>query len=282
MLSIHKLKKSFGKFSINNINMELPPGYIMGLIGPNGSGKTTLLKCLLSLYQPDEGRICIDGKYYPGQEKQIKDEIGFVFQEDLFMGDLSLKGNGAFYGKYYSNYREEVLMDYLEKFNLQPEKKLKKFSKGEKLKFQFAFALSHQPKLLLLDEPTGSFDPEFRQEFFHIVTDYVKDGDKSVILSTHITEDLEQIADYVALLYKGKLKFSLDRSRLEDMYRLVSGEDYKINLIDSAKVIGKEKGQFRTKALVKHSAYSVYDREVDVEVPSLEDIMYFLCRKKEG
>lgn len=282
MVTVKDLKKGLGGFCLRNVNMELPSGYIMGLIGPNGSGKSTLMKCLLGLYRPDEGNVCINGMYYPQNEKQIKDGIGFVFQEDLFVGNLSLTENGAFYGKYYSNYSETLLLEYLERFQLEPGKKLKKFSKGEKLKFQFAFALSHQPKLLLLDEPTGSFDPDFREEFFYIITDFVKDGDKSVILATHITEDLERIADYITLLYKGKLKFSMDRNRLGDMYRIVTGEDYKIRLIDSKKVFGMEKGEFSTRALVKHNEYAVYDRELDVSVPSLEDIMYFLCKKSKG
>ena len=279
MLSVQHLKKGLGKFSLKDITFELPPGYIMGLIGPNGSGKTTLLKCILSLYRIDEGEIHVNGISCKEEERRIKENIGYVFQEDLFLGDLSLAQNGAHYGKYYSNYSHEQLLGYIERFGLDASKKLKRFSKGEKLKFQFAFALAHQPKLLCLDEPTGSFDPEFRKEFFRIVTDFVKDGNRSVILATHITEDLEQIADYITLLYQGRLLLSMDRGKLEDSYRLITGEEYKINLIEKGRIIQKEKGMFGTKALIHHSPFNQYDRELEVAVPSLEDLMYFLCKK---
>lgn len=157
-------------------------------------------------------------------------------------------------------------------------------SKGEKLKFQFAFALAHRPKLLLLDEPAASFDPEFREEFTKIFTDFVADGEKSVLLATHMTAELDRIADYVTFLHHGEVRFSVERGELEKKYRLVTGEDYKVNLINPARVIHKEKGKYATVALVQHTNHSFYSKELEVTVPMLEDIMYHLIKgeKKVG
>lgn len=269
-------------FTLKEMNISLPKGYIMGLIGPNGSGKTTLLNIILGLYKPDSGEVEVCGKNLVQQEgkeaETAADDIGYVLQGDWFSMYLSLIENGKMYGKYYSRYDENLLRQYLERFHLDEKKRLKNLSKGEKLKFQMAFALSHKPKLLILDEPTATFDPDFRQEFLKLVTEFVADGEHSVLMATHLTEDLDRIADYIAFLNKGKLLFSMDRDTLMDSYRLVQGEDYKLNLLDKKRIIYKEKGEFGSKALVKHNRFYEYDKEVTVSVPSIEDIMYYMVK----
>ncbi|MCM1162357.1 MAG: ABC transporter ATP-binding protein [Roseburia sp.] len=282
MLQVEHVSKKLGNFCLREISFHLPKGYIMGLIGLNGAGKTSLLSLMLGLYSMDEGKIFIDGLDIEAQEALAKDEIGFVLAEELFSGQLSLKANADLYGKYYSQYEKDLFLQYCQQFSLNPEKKLYKHSKGEKLKFQFAFALSHQPKLLVLDEPTANFDPEFRQHFFRILTGFIKDGEHSVILATHLTEDLDRIADYITFLNQGRLEFCMDRKELENSYRLVSGENYKINLLPKDSIICKEKGSYGTKALVKHSRWSDYDKELLVSVPAIEDIMYFILKGERG
>ena len=186
------------------------------------------------------------------------------------------------YGKYYEKYETDIFLQYCKRLQLEEAKKYKQLSKGEKLKFQFAFALAHQPKLLILDEPTANFDPEFRKEFLSILTEFVSDGEKSVLLATHITEDLDRIADYVTFLHKGEVKFSMDRKTLEQSYRLVSGEDYKINLINKERIIFKEKGKYGSKALVMHRRFSNYSDGVQVEIPGIEDIMYYMLKGEKS
>lgn len=281
MLEIQGLEKKLEGFTLQDVNIKLPKGYIMGLIGENGAGKTTLLNLILGLYKPTEGQIIINGMTYETHEKEIRNLLGYVLVEDVFSGEMKLIDQADMYGKYYDNYDKPLFQEYCKRFGLEEKKKYKKLSKGEKLKFQFAFALAHKPKLLILDEPTANFDPEFRNEFLKIITDFVADGEKSVLLATHMTEDLDRIADYVTFLHHGKVKFSVERSELENKYRLVSGEDYKINLINKARVIHKEKGTYATTALVEHTNHSFYSNDLDITVPSIEDIMYHMIKSEQ-
>ncbi len=279
MIRIENLTKKVGYFTLKDINISLPAGYICGLIGENGAGKTTLINLLLGFYQPDEGAIYINNKDLGKEEKLVKNDIGFVLSEELFNPLMSLIDNAKVYGKYYTDFEEEAFCKYCERFGLDAKKKLKKHSTGEKLKFQLAFALSHKPKVLLLDEPTANFDPDFRKEFFKVISEFIEDGDKSVLLSTNLVSDLERYGDYITYIHKGSIVFSTDRTTLDDSYRLVSGEDYKINLIKEDKLIAKEKGAHITKALVKHNKYASYDKEMSVDIPSIEDIMYFYTKR---
>lgn len=281
MLEIQGLEKKLEGFTLQDVNIELPKGYIMGLIGENGAGKTTLLNLILGLYKPTKGQIIIDGMTYENQEKEIRNLLGYVLVDDVFSGEMKLIEQADMYGKYYDNYDRTLFLEYCKRFELEEKKKYKKLSKGEKLKFQFAFALAHKPKLLILDEPTANFDPEFREEFLQIITEFVANGENSVLLATHMTEELDRFADYITFLHKGNVKFSVERSELESKYRLVSGEDYKINLIKKERVIHKEKGKYATTALVEHTNHSFYSPELDINVPSVEDIMYHMIKSEQ-
>lgn len=203
MIKTENVSKRFGSFALQDIHFELPAGYICGLIGENGVGKTTLLNILAGLYEYD-GTISIQEKEYRTNQMELQQDIGFVFHEEWFDDWDSLIANSRHYGKYYKNYDETLLKEYLKRFRLDGKKKYKKLSKGEKLKFAFAFALAHHPKLLLLDEPGANFDQTFREEFHHILREFTADGTKSVILSTHITSDVDRFADYLLLLKKGR------------------------------------------------------------------------------
>ena len=278
MISMTNVSKKLGDFKLENISMDLPAGYIMGIIGLNGAGKTTLLNLLLHLYFPDQGEICYDGRTYEENEVFIKNDIGYVLTEDLFAGGLTLLENADLYGKYYVNYSEDLFREYCRQFSIRVDEKLKKLSKGEKLKFQFAFALSHKPKLLILDEPTANFDPDFRAQFLHLITRFVEDGEHSVLLATHLTKDLDQIADYILFLHKGKVLLQKDRESLLDSYRYVSGQTYQLNLLPKEKVVYKEDGSFGSKALVRHSRLNHYHKELEIRRPTIEEIMYYTIK----
>ncbi len=278
LVTIKGVSKKLGTFKLKEITLELPKGYICGLIGPNGAGKTTLFHLLLGLYRPDEGEIMIDGMSYKDRETEIHDRIGTVLLEDLFDGALTLRQNGDEYGRYYSSYSAQVLEQYLERFGLEPGRLFRKLSKGEKLKFQFAFALSHDAKLLVLDEPTGNFDVSFREEFFKILKEFIADGERSVLLSTHLTEDLDKMADYICYLEKGYMIFAGDIEELHDTYRMVAGEDYKVKLLRKEDIIHMEKGKYGTKALVKYRPRCPYD-SLTVTIPTIEELMYFITKR---
>lgn len=279
LLELKDVSKRLGKFHLDHISLELPEGYIMGLIGPNGAGKTTLLHLILGLYQPNEGEILLDGMNYRENERNIRNQTGVVLLERMFDDGMTLRENGDFYGKYYKNYDAQTLEAYLKRFSLEPQRKYKALSKGEELKFQLAFALAHKPKLLVMDEPAGSFDPEFRAEFFGVLKEFIADGTKSVIISTHLTEDLDKMADYITYLEKGKCLFSTDVESMRESYRLVTGETYKIKLIPQENIIHIEEGTYGTRALVRHRQRYIYDSELTVTTPTIEELMYFITKR---
>lgn len=281
-----ELKKNLDKFTMGPIDFDIPAGYIIGLVGPNGAGKTSLLNLLMGLYQPTGGEIRLDGMIHKEAQRELLDRMGVVLVEDmtegfLFDGSRTLLQNGNDFGRYYSRYREEALKEYLKRFNLEEKSLYRKLSKGQRLKYQLAFALAHNPKLLVLDEPTGNFDPAFREEFFRILKEFMADGEKSVILATHITEDLDKIADYLIYLEKGQTIFAGDVETLRESYRIIVGETYKIKLLPQEKIIHMEEGTYGTKALVKHSRRSLYDKEVTVMVPTIEEMMYFMTKRRK-
>lgn len=283
MIEMVGVSKRFCGFYMKDISFSLPEGYICGIAGENSSGKTTLLHLLAGLYRADTGKITIEQKSYNGQEKQIHDSLAAVLNEDLLFSSFSLEKNGDYFGKYYSGYEKEKYLRYLLEFELKKESKFGKLSKGEKLKCQFAFALACNPKILILDEPTANFDPKFREKFLKHLREFVSDGKRNVILATHLMEDLDCIADYLIYLENGRLIFAGDIEQFRDEYRIVAGENYKINLLGKENIIAAEQKKYGTKALVRHSYYNNYDKELTVAVPTLEEFMYlFNHRKKEG
>lgn len=281
MIKVANITKHFDNsiFTLSDISFSIPKGYICGLIGENGAGKSTLLKIMLGLYRPDKGEIHINGNNIVNNEIIAKNDIGYVLSEDLFDPYISLMANANSYGKYYSHYDSKLFIDYCTRFNLNIKDKLKTLSKGQKLKFQFAFALAHSPSLLILDEPTANFDPDFRKEFFSILTDFISDGEHSVILATHLTSDLEIIGDYITFLHKGKLVFSTDRETLLNSYRLLHGESYKLNVLKKDRLIHSTIKDKHMTALVKHRSFDTYDKELTVSVPTIEDIMYHYIKE---
>lgn len=280
MIKIDDVSKRLGGFQLDHISFELPEGYICGLVGQNGAGKTTLLHLLLGLYRPDEGQISLGDRSYDSDEELIHDRIGTVLVEELFEPSYSIRSNADHFGKYFSKYSWERMAGYLEQFKLEPRKKFGKLSKGEKLKCQFAFALSHDPELLILDEPTGNFDPDFREQFFQIIREFIADGTKSVILATHLTDDLDRLTDYLIYLENGRQIFAGDIESFRAKYRIVSGERYKIDLLPKEKIVHIEDKNYGSKALVKHSHLNRYDDALQIAYPSIEEFMYFYSKRK--
>lgn len=282
LLELKEVSKRLGNFHLKPLSIELPEGYIMGLIGPNGAGKTTLLHLILGLYHPEAGEVLIDGMDYQTNEREIREQTGTVLLEQMFEPSMTLRKNADYYGSYYRAYDSSIFEGYLERFSLTPERKYKTLSKGEELKFQLAFALSHAPRLLVMDEPAGNFDPEFRTEFFQVLKEFIADGTKSVLLSTHLTEDLDRMADYITYLEKGSCLLSTDIESLRESYRLVTGETYKIKLIPKENVIHMEEGEFGTRALVRHRRRYAYDAAFTVTTPTIEELMYFMTKRRRG
>ena len=280
MIQLDKVSKKLGIFELKDISFSLPAGYICGIAGRNGAGKTTLLHLLSGLYQPDSGAVMIFDSRYDTQEKQIHDSLGVVLNEDLMMKHLNLEKNGDYFGTYYSGYQKEQLLSYLKQFGLEKNRKFGKLSKGEKLKYQFAFALSCNPKLLILDEPTANFEVDFRKDFLKLLQEFIADGQKSVVLATHLMEDIDRLADYLIYMEDGRSIFAGQMEDFREQYRIVSGEAYKIKLLDREDIIAMEQKKYGAKALVRHHGYQHYDAELTATAPTVEEFMYFLSKTK--
>lgn len=273
-LEISNLTKRLDTFQVENINLTLEPGYIMGLIGPNGAGKTTLILTLLGLYRPTQGQIKICGYDIVEQEKAAKEHIGFVLDENPFMERLSSKDNAKMYGRYYPNWDMKTFEQYGRQFELDMKKPLKKLSKGNKMKFQLAFALSHNAKLLVFDEPTAGLDPVFRRELLEIMCDLISDGERSILYSTHLTNELDRIADYITFIQNGKQLFSLSKEELMSRYGLFRGSERQMDTIEKGVIIGKRMGENFAEALIRKDIISLPE-ELRLDQPTIEDIMFY-------
>lgn len=244
MLRVHELDKEMSgedRFHLENISFHLPKGYICGLVGENGAGKTTLLRCLMGLYR-STGDIVIDGHNLNSDEAAAREVIAVVGDEGFFDENINLEKLGKYYGQMYVRFDMEKYLGYLERFNLDRKQKYKKLSKGMKIKAQLAFALSYGAKLFLFDEPTAGLDKHFREEFLRLCTELVSDGEKSIIISSHITEDLDRIADYIAYMQAGRLLFFKPKDAACEHFRIVTGPVYKCKMIPREAVVYMEEG----------------------------------------
>lgn len=222
-LRVEGLCKKYRRFQLKNVSFEIPPGSILGLLGRNGAGKTTAIKILAGHTAKNGGKIWIDGCDMDREPIRVKSNIGFMIEEPMFFERRSLWENGVAFGRFYESFTESEWKKWLAVCRLQKSAYLEALSKGEQMKFQFAFAMAHHPKVLLLDEPTGNLDPVFRKEFLEILQEVVEEQQISVLLSSHLTSDLEQAADRVALLEQGEILYTDSMEQMKSRYCLVKG-----------------------------------------------------------
>ena len=275
ILEIENLNKDFENFKLRDINLQLKKGYIMGFIGPNGAGKTTLIKLIMNLIKKDSGSIKIFGKDNIAYEREIKERIGFVYDENYFYEDLSIENMKKVIAPFYKSWDEAIFSKHILNFGLDRSMKIKDLSKGGKMKFSLSLALSHDADLIIMDEPTSGLDPIARREFLDILYEIIQNEEKSIFFSTHITTDLEKIADYISFTNKGEIVFSKELDDIYKEYSLIKGEDLSDDII--SKAIGIRENKFGFEALIRGSNIS---GEFIVERPTLEDIMYFHIKGK--
>ena len=238
VVEIKKLNKSYSNFSLSDINLTIPEGIIMGLIGENGAGKTTLIKSILNIVNVSGKNIKIFNKDSAKEERILKEDIGVVLDNSFFPELLMAKDINIIMKNTYKNWDESLFNDYLMKFKLPQNKSIKTLSKGMRKKLEILTALSHKPRLLILDEPTSGLDPVVRSEILDIFEEFVQDGKHTILLSTHITSDLEHIADNITFIDNGKIVFSEKKIDILNTYGLVrcSLKEYEnINKIDIIK-----------------------------------------------
>lgn len=278
-IEISHLSKRYPGFHLDDLNLTLPGGSILGLIGENGAGKSTAIKCILNLIRWDGGTVTVLGKDNIKDESAIKEDVGVVLDESTFHDTLTARQVDKILSKVYRRWDSTLFLSYLEKFDLAPNRTVKEYSRGMKMKLSIAAALAHRPRLLLLDEATSGLDPVVRDELLDEFLAFIADEDHSILLSSHITSDLEKVADYVAFLHKGKLALSGAKDELLDTYgRLVCGRA-DLEAVDPALLAGTRTGQFRCEALVKdRRAFARRYPHLTVDPVSLEDIMVLMVK----
>ena len=229
ILEVNGLVKRYPAFSLDNVSFSLPEGCVTGFIGANGAGKTTTIRSILNLAHKDAGTIKIFGLDAEEHEQEIKDRIGIVMDGSYFYNDLSMRDMKSIIAPAYSKWSDADYRSYMEKFELDPKQKISTLSSGMRMKYALVLALSHQAELLIMDEPTSGLDPLVRSQFLEIIKEYMKNGGKGVFFSTHITSDLDKIADMLILINGGKIIFQRNKDDLLDTFRTVKGNTAALN-----------------------------------------------------
>lgn len=269
------LSKNFGKFKLGPNDFAIKKGYVTGFIGKNGMGKTTTIKALLSLINYD-GDIFLDGKKI--EDLAYLQDVGLVM-DDSFLGKdwtLDLVNKAMSVG--YENWDEKSFYGYLDKFNLDRAKKVEELSRGMKIKLMLAIALSHQAKILILDEPTSGLDPAMRDELVDMILDFMEDEENTVLFSTHITQDLDRIADYIVFIDEGQIVFEGLKDEFYDKFLLIKGGLEDFEKIKNIKILGQKMTKVNFEALILREDYKE-NQNLVADVPTIDEIMIYYGRK---
>ena len=273
-IEIRNLSKEYRDFSLKNLSLNVPRGTVLGLIGENGAGKSTLIQSMLGLIKAEYEKIELLGKQLRNQEKEIKEDIAVIFDVSHYNPEYTPAFIGKMLKKVYRNWDMEKYDAYLSRFGLPSDKKPKKFSKGMKMKLEFAIAFSHKPRLLILDEATSGLDPVFRDEILELIREFTEEEDHTVVISSHITSDLDKVADYIAFLHEGKLQFVKSYDELQNDYGVLHcGKDFFESLREED-IVSFKKEPYEYKVLVRNrnGILSVFP-DLEMEKASVEDIM---------
>lgn len=269
ILAVDKLTKHFKDFSLQNVSFQLPRGYVMGFIGPNGSGKSTTIKLIMNLLRKDSGQIKVFGLDNLHHELAIKDRTAFVFDENHYYEELSIRDMARIVASFYKHWETQTFDKCLKDFELKPKQKIKQLSKGMKMKFSLAVALSHGAELLIMDEPTAGLDPLARSELLDILAALIQDERKSVFFSTHITTDLDKIADFVTFIYHGKIVLSAPKDDILEKYGIIKGSNDLLDEEIRSLFVGIKTNKFGFEGLVRdrETAYRRFKERAIVEKP---------------
>lgn len=273
-LEIQDLQKVYPSFTLNHINLRVPKGSIMGLIGENGAGKSTTIKALLGLIKIDSGSIKVMGKPFSDGNIELKEQIGVVFDTLSFPPHLTAAKIGEIGKQAYKQWDQKKYDAYLEQFGIDRRKKIKDLSRGMEVKLSLSVALSHNPKVLVLDEATSGLDPVVRDDILELFLEFVQDEDHAILISSHITSDLEKIADYITFIHKGNIKLSQEKDELLYQYGIIRCRESEFSNIDKEDVEAYRKEGYQYNILVKDKkkAQAKYPDMV-VDATSLDEIM---------
>jgi len=277
-LEVCGLNKSYDTFSLKDVSFKIPTGYIMGFIGPNGAGKTTTIKSILNMINHQSGKVSLfglDSKDYAGQ---INEQIGIVMDSPFYVEDWTAADVEAAVSPFYSRWDGGKYADLLKRFAIDRKKKIKELSRGMKVKLMIAVALSHEARLLILDEPTSGLDPVARDELCDMLSDFVTDENRSVLFSTHITLDLEKIADYITFILDGKIVYTGTKDALLEKYVLVKGGLSEISAEQKKLIIGLREHSTGFDGMTETESIGRLPKSLVFEPITLEEII--ICMNK--
>ncbi|MCR1848300.1 ABC transporter ATP-binding protein [Paeniclostridium sordellii] len=280
-IEIRDLSKRLNEFELNIDKLDIKKGYITGFVGPNGSGKTTTIKLIMNMLFKDSGSIKIFEKENDIESLDIKAIIGYVVETPGYMQDSKLKAIKKGISCFYKNWNENIYKRYIKQFKLDENKKYKELSKGQQKKFELVMELSHNPKLIIMDEPTANLDPLVRNEFLDILQEHIEKEDATVFYSTHITSDLDKVADYLVFIFEGKVILYGDKESILENHKIIRGNKELLDIETKKEIISYNENSFGFEGLAKNikSAYEVFGEEVIYDNANLEDILMYYTKE---
>ena len=276
-IELSHVNKSFGDFAIQDLNLAVPSGTICGLVGENGAGKSTTIRLLMGALRPDSGSASVLGTdVFSPEFRDVKEDIGVVLDEAYFPESLNALQVGKIMAATYRRWDQNLYDGYLKRFDLPLSKQFKDYSRGMRMKLAIAVALSHQPKLLVLDEATAGLDPIVRDEVLDIFNEFTREEDHSILISSHILSDLEKLCDYIAFIHKGDLLFCEEKDRLLEEYGIFTDSTEQLECLQPEAIVAREpNGYGGVRALIKRD---LTPSGFQLEKPSVEDIVLFLVK----
>ncbi len=280
LIEIKGLCKNFPSFKLQNVDITLEEGFIMGFIGRNGAGKSTTLKTALHLMKNDGGEVKLCGLSMPKDEIEIKNQVGYVFGGVDFYPESKIQAITDITKTFYKDWDDQRYKELCERFEIDQTKKFKQLSAGMKVKYSLAIAMSHNARLLVLDEPTSGLDPAARDDLICMMQEFIEDGKHSILFSTHITSDLEKCADYITYIKEGKILAAADKESFKSSYILVAGKKDQLTPELEEKIIGLHKHQLGFEGMM-YAADTELAKKAGLELsePLLEDIMVHIERR---
>lgn len=274
-LKLTNVNKSYPGFQLHDLSLKLPAGCILGLVGENGAGKSTTIKLILDMIRRDSGEIQVLGRDNRTDFSRTKEELGVVLDEAYFPAGITARQVNAVMKNAYRRWEEERFFEYIRRFSLPENKSFKDFSRGMKMKLAIAVALSHQARLLILDEATSGLDPMVRDEIVDLFYEYTREEDHSILVSSHIISDLEKLCDYIAFLHKGRLLFCEEKDRLKEHFGLLRGPRSLLDSLPPAAVRGIRQSDYAVEALVERSRVPA---SLHLDTPTVEEIILLLAK----
>jgi ABC-2 type transport system ATP-binding protein len=281
LMSVQNLSKRYEKFELKNVSFTLEPGYIMGFIGRNGAGKTTTLKTMLNLVHADGGSVTMMGKEFRQNELELKQKIGFMLGGTTFYPKQKLNTLARVIRRFYDEWDDQLFDGYLNKFDLDPDKKVEQLSSGMQVKFALALALSHNAKLLILDEPTSGLDPVSRDELLELFQELIENGERSILFSTQITSDLEKCADFITYIKNGELVASAEKDEFLGSYKVVKGTAAQLAGDVRQSLIGYKENAFGFTGLAR-TGHVPASAGLEISPADIENIMIYFEKEHKN